>query len=284
MPEIAEVKIFTDQLNKEFGGQALQNVEIVGGRFLKKPIEKFHQLIFPLSNTRFHCKGKFLYWTFDDEEEVFFITLGMAASFGPKSKHSAIKFSFDEGDIYFNDIRHFGTFKISDHAGLHAKLNTLGWDPLQNPIMPPDLPTKLRDKCEQKCIAEALLDQRIFAGVGNYIRSEALYMSNIHPLHPVEGGYGLSNLEIKKLCEQIVLVVQEAYKSGGATIVTFKDMYGNTGKFFDKFKVYSRRTDPENRPIIKFKAPDGRSVFFVKEAQKLPFIFRGFIKNEYKAI
>lgn len=208
----------------------------------------------------------------------------MAASFGPKSKHSAMKFSFDKGDIYFNDIRHFGTFKISDQVGLNRKLDTLGWDPLQNPIMPADLPNKLREKCERKCIAEALLDQRIFAGVGNYIRSEALYMSKIHPLHPIEGGWRLSNEAIGTLCEQIVLIAQEAYTSGGATIATFKDMYGNTGKFFDKFKVYSRKTDPENRPIIKFKAPDGRSVFFVKDAQKLPFIWRGFIKNEHKNI
>jgi formamidopyrimidine-DNA glycosylase len=53
LPEIAEVKIFTDQLNKEFGGQALQNIEIVGGRFLKKPIEKFHQLTAQLMSSRY---------------------------------------------------------------------------------------------------------------------------------------------------------------------------------------------------------------------------------------
>jgi len=272
LPEIAEVKIFTDQLNKEFGGQALQNIEIVGGRFLKKPIEKFHQLIYPLHDTKFNCKGKFLYWTFD-EEEVFFITLGMAASFGPKSKHSALKFTFGSGDIYFNDIRHFGTFKISDHRGLEHKLNTLGWDALQEPI-PFDLKQHLWKRCEQKTIAEALLDQRVFAGVGNYIRSEVLYLSKIHPLRPVSGGYGLSNREIDTICDNIIIVAQEAYKSGGATIATFKDMYGNTGKFFDKFKVYSRKTDPDNNPITKITAPDGRSVFYVDSIQKLNYIRR----------
>lgn len=274
------MKIFTDQLNKEFGGQSLQNIEIVGGRFLKTPIEKFNQLIFPMSNTQFHCKGKFLYWTFDEEEtrEVFFITLGMAASFGPKSKHSAIKFTFDNGEIYFNDIRHFGTFKIADRVDLSIKLNqSLGWDALQQPHMPSILPTRLRHRCERKTIAEALLDQRVFAGVGNYIRSEALYLSKIHPLHPIEGAYRLTNPEIENLCENIIKVVQEAYQDGGATIATFKDMYGNTGKFFDKFKVYSRKVDPENRPITKITAPDGRSVFFVKEIQKLPFIFKGLL-------
>lgn len=274
MPEIAECRIFTDQLNKEFGGQSLQDINIVGGRFLKEPIPVY-KLITPLSNTKFNSKGKFLYWTFGDKEEcVFFITLGMAASFGPKSKHSAIQFIFDKSDIYFNDIRHFGTFKISDKIALTKKLNTLGWDPLQNPVMPENLPNILRVKCDQKTIAEALLDQRVFAGVGNYIRSEALYMSCIHPLRPINGAYGLSNTEITELSKNIIAVVQEAYKTGGATIATFKDMYGNTGKFFDKFKVYSKKMDPNNNPITKITAPDGRSVFYVDAVQKLPFIKR----------
>ncbi len=199
----------------------------------------------------------------------------MAASFGPKSKHSAIKFTFDKGDVYFNDIRHFGTFKIADRVDLSIKLNqSLGWDALQDPYIPKMLSQKLRHKCETKTIAEALLDQRVFAGVGNYIRSEVMYLSKIHPLRPINGAYGLTNQEIDTICENIILVTQEAYKSGGATIATFKDMYGNTGKFFDKFKVYSRKTDPDNNPVTKMTAPDGRSVFYVESIQKLNYIRR----------
>lgn len=266
MPEIAEVKIFTDQLTKEFGGQALQDLEVVGGRFLKEPIAKINQLIFPMKNVKFNSKGKFLYWTFD-EDDVFFITLGMAASFGPRSKHSALKFTFDTGEAYFNDIRHFGTFKICDRVDLQRKLNTLGWDPLQEPLVPLDLPAKLRARHGHRTIAEALLDQKTFAGVGNYIRSEALYLSNIHPLRIVNGPEKLSDYQIFSLATNIIKVVQEAYQQGGATIATFKDMYGNTGKFFDKFKVYSKKVDPNNKPVKKITAPDGRSVFYVESEQ-----------------
>jgi hypothetical protein len=51
-------------------------------------------------------------------------------------------------------------------------------------------------------------------------------------------------------------------------------MYGNTGKFFDKFKVYSRKTDPDNNPVTKITAPDGRSVYYVESIQKLNYIRR----------
>lgn len=274
MPEAAEVKIFTDQLTKEFGGQALQNLEVVGGRFLKEPIPNIKELNFPLKKVNFNSKGKFLYWTFgnwqfneevdDNIETVFFITLGMAASFGPQSKHSALKFTFDKGDIYFNDIRHFGTFKISDKVSLEEKLFSLGWDALKYPTMPEALPNLLKSKHGNKTIAETLLNQKVFAGVGNYIRSEALYVSGIHPLRLVKD---LSTEEISTLSSNIVKVVQEAYAQGGATIATFKDMYGNTGKFFDKFKVYSKKIDPNNKPVKKITAPDGRSVFYVEGVQ-----------------
>lgn len=267
MPEIAECRIFTDQLTKEFGGQALQDLEVVGGRFLKEPIAKINQLIFPMKNVKFNSKGKFLYWTFEDDDDVFFITLGMAASFGPHSKHSAIKFTFDTGEVYFNDIRHFGTFKIADRTDLRVKLNTLGWDALQEPLVPLDLPHKLRTRHAHRTIAEALLDQKTFAGVGNYIRSEALYMSNIHPLRIIGGPEKLTDYDIFALGTNIIKIVQEAYKSGGATIATFKDMYGNTGKFFDNFKVYSKKQDPNGKAIKKITAPDGRSVFYVEGIQ-----------------
>ena len=109
MPESAEVRILTDQLNRSFGGQSLLGIDIVGGRYLKEPIQKFHQLIYPMRGTTFNCKGKFLYWTFNNDDAVLFLTLGMSGSFGSQSKHSALKFTFDKGEVFFNDIRRFGT-------------------------------------------------------------------------------------------------------------------------------------------------------------------------------
>lgn len=261
MPECAECRIFTDQLNKEFGGQSLNNVEIVGGRFKKQPINKLNQLIFPLTNTQFKSKGKFLYWTFD-EDDVFFITLGMAASFGPRSKHSAIKFTFDTGDIYFNDIRHFGTLKISDRIGLNIKLNSLGWD-----ILEPTPPTILRSvrRFNNKTVAEVMMNQVVFAGCGNYLKSESCYKAKINPTRLVKS---LSDEEIFRLCYCLQETVHKAYAVGGATIATFKDLYGNTGKFFDDFKVYGKKQDPLGNPIKRILTKDGRSTFYVETVQR----------------
>lgn len=261
MPERSEVQIIVNQLNKEFNNQTLHNVEVIGGKFIKTGIQGLNNIKFPLHNTQFYSSGKFIYWLFK-EDVVVFNHLGMAASFGYPSKHSAIRFTFDKNKIDFIDIRHFGNFKFATKKELEQKLSSLGWDILQEDI-PNNFITNIR-KQNSKTIAEILLNQKYFNGCGNYLRSECLYHAKIHPLRTISS---LSDTEIILICKKLQNVVQEAYNAGGATIVTFKDMYGNTGKFFDNFKVYSKKQTSDGKPVRKIIAPDGRSVFFVEGIQ-----------------
>lgn len=272
MPEVAEVRRYVDQLSKEYSGKTLTSVKVVGGRFVKDKLDASLNLVkFPLVETQFDAKGKFIYWSMKEQPVnnkpiYFFITLGMAGSFGKKNKHSAIEFNFEGCDpLYFNDIRHFGTFKIIySTSDLNKKLNELGWDPLQQPSFSGNLIPKLRN-FNYKTIAEVLMDQKIFAGVGNYIRSEALYRAGIKPDRYISA---MKDEEIKSLCNHIVDVVQEAYKCGGATIATYSDLYGNVGTFYDQFRVYGKKKDPLGNPVIKMTAADGRTVHYVESIQK----------------
>ena len=264
MPERAEVQTYTDQLNEKFKGKTLTAVNIVGGKFATKNDTQLAAVKFPLHNIEFNAKGKFLYWTFD-EDISFFISLAMTGAFGIKDKHSTLEFVFEDDEkIYFNDPRHFATFKaVVGKDKLTEKLATLGWDPLVEKEMPEKM-LKLLKKRSHKTIAEVLLEQKIFAGVGNYIRSEAMYRAGILPTRLVSS---LSDDKIKELTGHIVDVIDEAYKHGGATLATYKDMNGLEGTFYKKFKVYSKKTDPDGNPVIKIKAADGRSVFYVESIQ-----------------
>ena len=276
MPEVSEVRRYVDQLNAAYGGKTLTNMKLVGGRFLKENggMENGAGISltkFPLVETSFNAKGKFIYWSLKEQPLnnkpiYFFITLGMAGSFGKKNKHSAIEFNFDGCDpLYFNDIRHFGTFKIvHDEYELNRKLKELGWDPLANPQIPIGFEILLKSY-GYKTIAELLMNQKIFAGVGNYIRSEALYRAAIKPDRYISS---LKSEEITLLCNSIIDVVKEAYACGGATIATYSDLYGNVGTFYDQFKVYGKKKDPLGNPVIKMTAKDGRTVHYVESVQK----------------
>lgn len=264
IPEISEVRIFTEQLQKEYGSHNLLEMKVVGGRFLKEGIAT-RAVNYPLMNVKFNSKGKFLYWSFDGDV-YFFITLGMSGSFGKRGKHSAIEFTFDNGTIYFNDIRHFGTFKIvKEKSELDKKLKSLGWDPFKEPDVPSNLISKLRKKNFDP-IGKILMEQKLFAGLGNYLRSEILYASKINPFVRI---IELSDQELLTIAQNYRTIAEEAYKNGGATLATYSDLYGIAGSFYNQFKVYGKKKDPLGNDVISQEGPDGRTVHWVAQVQKI---------------
>jgi len=269
MPEAAEVRRITDQLETEFGVHTLNHIKVVGGRFLKEcSPPRPDELHFPITDTQMCCKGKFLYWLAKENNGTnvdFHITLGMTGSFGKEQKHSALRFDFDNGTIFFNDPRHFGTFKVVRNTlETSKKLMWLGWDALLNPNIPPHFIAGLRAKRGHKTIAEVMLDQRYFCGCGNYLKAESLYAAKINPDTLVSQ---LTHTQLTTLCKCLIEIMQEAYKAGGATIATYSDLYGNVGSFYNQFKVYGQKQDPLGHPVIRSKAKDGRTNHWVKEVQ-----------------
>jgi DNA-formamidopyrimidine glycosylase len=269
MPESAEVRLIVDQLNQSFQHQSVLNIEIVGGRFLKEGISNLNAINYPLDNCVFHAKGKFIYATFDQNVNLF-ITLGMSGSFSSsKTKHAAVKLTFSNQETYFTDIRHFGTFDIvTDLSLLKVKLDKLGWDPLQEPDKIDNVEffkaflNKFKSK-PNKTIAETLLDQSLFAGQGNYLKSDNLYLSKIDPRRMKDS---LSEEEIKRLCLNLVKLVQESYQAQGGTSATFVDTHGNKGNY--QFKAYRRKVDDLGNKVTRIVSPDKRATYFVESIQK----------------
>ncbi len=217
------------------------------------------------------CKGKFMYWQFDNGWYMF-CTFGMTGQWSPTAgKHVCLtmKLYDDEGKfstVYFNDPRHFGTIKfVSSEKKLKEKLKELGWDPLSNSLDKwlPWLKSELASS--KKPIGQVLMDQSVFAGVGNYIRAEALYKAQMSPWR-ISNNLSVQNVE--DLCKAIVDVMEESYKWQGATLLTYKDVYGNEGKYSSCFKVYGKSVDPSGNIIKSEPTPDGRTIHWCPGVQK----------------
>ena len=219
-------------------------------------------------------KGKFMFWQFSNGWYVF-NTFGMSGQWSPiKGKHPCFVFqhaSVNEDqspkEIFFNDPRHFGTIKFANNKlELNQKLSELGWDPLQHGINESNLGwIKNKLNISNKCIAEVLMNQKIFAGVGNYIRAESLYLSKMSPW---KISNTLTSSEIENLCRSVVYVMNESSKYQGATIHTYKDAYGKEGRYSSQFKVYGQKQDPMNFKVKKENTPDGRAIHWCPEIQK----------------
>jgi formamidopyrimidine-DNA glycosylase len=280
VPEGVEVKVITDQLRRYLAGKRIIRVDIVSGRYLRNGdppgLDVFRESL-PSEFFEVNCKGKFAWFRFLPDHFMF-VTLGMTGTWqvrspGERLEHERLSLILESTDpttgnrtesvLAFVDVRNFGTVKFTrDERELDKKLLTLGWDPLVNPIHVNRM--TLTKTTRKKTISEVLLDQSIFAGVGNYIKSEALYRARISPWKLVSD---FNATEWNRLCSSVKEVMDESLAAGGTTIRDYRNVEGRSGTFQEKLRVYGRTVDPLGNEIRKEETPDGRSTYWVPKVQ-----------------
>ena len=278
MPEGPEVKLSADLIRPLVVGRSIISLGVTSNsRYASSPPEGMKAFMDDISSrpapttvTEVDVMGKFMYWKFSNGW-CLMNSFGMSGQWSPKEgNHPCFFMTFAtqtalEDQIFFNDPRHFGSIKfVNSEKLLSKKLDELGWDPLSMPL-DKSLPwvTFELSKCK-KPIAEVLMDQGIFSGVGNYIRAEALYACKLSPWRPSNQ---LSKDEVKSLCQAIVDVMQESYQQQGATIHTYKTVYGEEGNYATKFKVYGQKQDPLGNKIVKQQTADKRTIHWCPDIQ-----------------
>ena len=175
--------------------------------------------------------------------------------------------------IYFISIRNWSkTFVLRTEEEKAKYFDRLGPDVLKN-IIPKDqwlermrTMTKKRKGSRPFLICDVLLEQRIFAGVGNFIRAEAMYLAKIKPDRPVTD---VSDEELDVLRHAVHFVARESYRLGGFSMRDYFHVDGTRGGY--KTLVYNQKKDPRGNPVIKslFKGKwPKRYVHWVPDIQK----------------
>lgn len=109
------------------------------------------------------------------------------------------------GTVYFDDIRGFGKWIPISKARYNEYLTELGPDILDTSAA--ELAKRFEFSGSRRLI-DALLDQRIVAGIGNYLRAEAIYLAGISD--PVDAK--VADVDILSLMKAVKKVAIEAYK------------------------------------------------------------------------
>ena len=268
MPEGPEVKKTVDWLQK-FKGKTLKSVGILSGRYGKKQeIPGWERFDFPVLLKDVNCKGKFIYFTFDDQKEYYmFNTLGMSGMWSNvHSKHSRVVFFFEDSEpLYFTDIRNFGTLKIvQDVKELDKKLRSLGPDVLNSKVDQNTIRERFLKK-SNKTIAENLMNQSVISGVGNYLKAEILYACEISP-HRICSE--ISEKEYELIADACHYITRLSYNLGGATLLSYRQPNGDEGLYNRRFAVYNQNTCPLGHGVIKETTSDKRTTHWVPEIQK----------------
>ena len=264
MPEGPEVKIASDYFNNLFSSSKKIEFEIISEYYHQKYSNVFNSISSHLDTfkpTFTIGKNIFLELT---NNQLFNFHLGMTGGWQKeKIKHCHFRVFDNKNEIFFSDVRKFGNMKIISNTLFSEKFNS-SYDLLNKSYNIKKhlnyLDTKINIK---KSICSVIMDQKYFPGVGNYIKSESLYASKIHP----EERWGNLNKEMRiRLIENTKEVMYNSYQSGGAELKDFKNPF-HKSRFM--LKVYGKKRTTKNNLIISEKTSDARKTWFCPEIQKL---------------
>ncbi len=106
---------------------------------------------------------------------------------------------------------------LLEHANLdaHPFLHKLGPDVLGPGLGPVGVQRRMEDRrFARRNLGALLLDQTFVAGIGNYLRSEILFFSGLHPSRTAAQ---CTPPEARRLATSMLRISQRAYRRGGIT-------------------------------------------------------------------
>jgi DNA-formamidopyrimidine glycosylase len=264
MPEGPESRKQAEFLTYASSQGLLTEIEVLSGRYTKKSIQGLDliQTQFPLKTVGGSAHGKFIYLLFENGATVQF-TLGMSGGFlTQKTTHARVRFRFGDIDVFFTDMRNFGTIKFSQSTReLSKKLQKLGPDIMQGDV---DEFIRRAQKHRGDNICKALMNQDVVAGIGNYLKAELLYALRLSPWSLLGD---LDETQLRQLFQTANEIAWMSYNLGGATISTYRNSDGTKGDATRRFAVYGQTTSPTGHEIHRDLTPDGRTTHWSPNEQ-----------------
>lgn len=299
MPEVIEVRKYKDFLLKIMKNKLLEDIHILKGRYKKYgPFSLYHKLKknLPLKILDIKTKGKFLYFILEKNFYIF-STLGLRGGwvYCPIDKkcifpkmldyitanrmeqfkkvalnHLNIQFDIKGGNVYYHDNLSFGTMKVVDtKKELEEKLNSIAPDIMDKETTFDIFKEQLiKKKYQNKVIGLVLMDQKWISGIGNYLRSDILWLSKVSPYRKVKD---LTNSDIKKLFINSKLLTWGDYNFKEGVKLKFLKKTNKLPRNYNRnFFVYKEDYDIYKNKIIKeplFEGKETRFIYWVPERQ-----------------
>lgn len=238
-------------------------------KYVRNGIENFHWIQNQIwSIVEVEVRGKLIVLWCQNKKGKFAIlnTLGMAGTWSwnqPGHSHARVDF-IGRKHLTYMDARSFGTIKIVTVVEAVKKLQKIGHDLLQSP-MPAQAWAELRDakRVKGKPIAEVLMDQRLFSGVGNIYKAEILYALKIKPDSIVDQ-IPLSRWMMVNYTAHEIL--QRSYQYGGSTVQTYK-AGGQEGAFQRQLMIYRKESCPGCKGVVEASEHAKRTTWWCPTCQ-----------------
>jgi formamidopyrimidine-DNA glycosylase len=242
LPELPEVETVRRGLERLTVKQTIEGGEVLLERTLVYPlsVREFYDNITDKAIAFWQRRGKYLLaqLVFDRQPQGWLgVHLRMTGQLlwteqnNPLQKHTRVRFFFPNNrELRFVDTRTFGKIWLvppqTNPETIITGLQKLGPEPFVAEFSPAYFAAQLRKR--RRNIKTLLLDQEIVAGIGNIYADEALFKSGIHPETPAAD---LTPIQITRLHQAIIEVLQTAIDRGGTTFSDFLNLLGVSGNY-----------------------------------------------------
>ena len=274
MPELPEVETVCRALSKVIKNSRIKKIE-----FYRKDLrwQVKNNLEITLKNNIFidpYRRGKYILIP-TNTDKIFLIHLGMSGQIRIKKKdvvqkHDHMRLIVENNNKHFiityNDSRRFGYIDLFKKKELreHFLLSKIGVEPLGRELTIEYLQNNFKKRVIN--IKNALIDQKIIAGIGNIYASEILYKAKINPLRKVNS---LSQNDLNSIITYTKIILKKSIEVGGTTIRDHMQPDGSLGYFKQKLQVYGKTNEKCktcNSFIVK-EVISNRSTFICRHCQ-----------------
>ena len=275
MPELPEVTTITKQLKKEIVGRKIAEIAINSSYKTYPSNEDLIKSTKQAAVTDVFRVAKVIVIELYKEKIRSYLTIHLAMTGRIKfhnekdisSKLDLVVFELDNASkIVFTDQRRFGYVKIFDEKEFQEFRQKYGPDPLKMDLSE----FEKQVKSKKTNIKNALLDQRLIAGIGNIYANDALFLAKIHPKTKT---LDITREQLSILLKHIQNILNEAIEHRGSTLedLMYTDIYGNYGEHQKYFRIYgrNRKLCTICRSEIEFMTLNGRGTYFCPNCQVL---------------
>jgi len=261
MPELPEVEITRRRLVPVLVGRTIAAVRTTPPSYLfLTPPRRLVRALVGRTITGLARHGKYLVTALDDGGRLV-VHLGMTgqvfadgvasprllsaaarAALAPQEQvvfrpdahtHLRMRFADAGPSVYLRDVRKFGKVLHLLRGEAHPRLARLGPDALRARGE-----ALFRASRGRTLAAKSLLlDQSVFAGVGNIYADEALFGAAVRPARRAGS---LTRPECERIVRELKRVIRRSIATGGSSISDYVAPDGSDGRYQDERRVYGR--------------------------------------------
>lgn len=267
MPELPEVETIKNQLSNylPFKIVSVASTPELKQNILHTDLDLKNKTLLAIKR-----KGKMLDLIFDDGSHLL-SHLGMTGTWliGEEikiGKHTHLILKSESLTLAYDDPRRFGHMYYYSQEEAKKKLAELGMD-LTDPDFNLEYLTHAIKRYPERALKVTLLDQKLFAGSGNYIANEICARAGIRPTRKCKN---IKKEEFPKILQAIRDVLNPAIAAGGTTFQGgYRDTSGEKGMGVQHLVVFYQKICQmcKTTPVKKIMLAQ-RGTYYCPKCQK----------------